>query len=901
MIGKTLLHFEITEKLGEGGMGTVYRAEDKTLGRQVAIKVLPEEFTSDPERLARFEREAKVLAALDHPHIASIYALESAPSEADPDGQATRFLVMQLAEGETLSEIVARGSLSVERSLDLAHQITLALESAHEKGIIHRDLKPANVKVTPEGQAIVLDFGLAKAMADEEETSVAGSASLSPTLTAQMTQAGVLLGTAAYMAPEQARGQVIDKRADVWAYGCVVLEMLTGQQVFAGDTITDVLAALVTREPDWEALPAEAPRAVRRMLRRCLEKDPNRRLRDIADARLEIEEAREGETLELESAGVSQAQASRGSRRWIAVSIALAILAAVLGFFALPSAPPPREVIRAHIPAPPGNSFDLDVVTPQPPVFSPDGKSIVFGARDGEGVEQLWIQRLDEAEARPLAGTESGQYPFWAPDSESIAFFSDGRLKKIDTSGGPALNLAPANNGKGGSWGTNGVILFAPDSAGSIFKVSADGGEAESVTELLREESENSHRFPVWLPGQERFLFMARVTLGAEVVSNKIMLASLNGDTPRLLLNSPTNVVLAADTLLFVRENTLMAQGFDTERLELVGGPQPMIAGVSQLVGAAYGVFSATDSGRLLYLGGSSAGQGSSLVWRDREGDDLGALSADALHLDVQLSPDETMAVTSIGDVGGGYDLWLVDVERGIRSRFTFDPASDWAPAWSHDGKRIAFTSVRGGSQDIWIKDVDGNTGAQLFLESENNIEPLDWAPNDDFLLYSSVHPEGHTDLYMAAATGESELIPVLATPFSERHGRISPDGRWLAYNSNESGEWEIYVTSFPEAGRKWQISEDGGSFPIWGPDGEELFFILANEILMSVRIDGAGSTLQIGEVVPLFPTFRSADPSIDIAVTADSQRFLINAVAPRSELDLLTLVLNWDAELPRP
>jgi len=899
MIGAAIGGYEVTGKLGEGGMGEVWRARDAKLGREVALKLLPETVEADPERLARFEREAKVLASLNHPNIATLFGLETAaPTSASASASGTSgtgpvtFLVMELVEGEDLSRRIERGAVPVDEVVPIALQMAQALEAAHERGIVHRDLKPSNVKLRPDGTVKVLDFGLAKAWEADEGDPVI---SLSPTVTKHQTAAGVILGTAAYMSPDQARGKPVDRRADIWAYGVVLWEMLTGRKLFEGDTVTDVLASVLKETPDLDALPEDVPAPLRRLVARCLEKDPRRRLQAIGEARVVLEgpmdEPAVGDTA---APTASDVRPPRSLRLWQATAAVLLVAAAVFAWLASRPASDTRQVIRADIPAPDGTAFDLDPGGPGAVSVSPDGTQMVFSARDEAGQILLWVRRLSDSAARPLPGTEDGAYPFWSPDGRLIAFFSgDAKLRRVDVAGGPPVTICPAPNGKGGSWSDDGRILFTPAHNTPIQVVDAAGGEPRDVTQLR--EGETGHRFPVWLP-DGRFLYLARARAGED--DDRIRVGSVgDADEDRELLAAASNAVPASGRLLFIREGNLMAQPFDVRSAALIGDAAPIADDILYISGARLGVFSASHNGVLVFQGGSVDTE-TQLVWFDREGDELDQLGDGVRHRDVQLSPDGRYAAAEIlDDQSGASDVWIYDLARRLRTRFTFDPTMDWWPVWSPDGSRLAFTSIRNGSNDLWVKEVGGADEEHLLFEDdEAELGAAAWSPDGRYLVFARFNTQDW-DIY-ALDLESDEAIPVIASSFREWQPELSPDGRWLAYASTESGRSEVYVTTFPDPGRRWQVSTAGGEFPRWVADGRELFFVAPDGNLMVAEIDGRGDTLLVGELEPLFSWPRASGFRYPYAVAPDGDRFLVNRAVSSEQAFPLTLVYNWDAEL---
>jgi Tol biopolymer transport system component len=877
MIGSRLAHYEIKRHLGTGGMGEVYEANDSKLGRSVAIKLLPEAFSHDSDRVSRFKREARVLASLNHPNIAAIYGLE--------ESGGRKFLVMELVPGETLAEKIKRGAIPLAETLGIATQITNALEVAHEKSVVHRDLKPANVKITPEGVVKVLDFGLAKAYApDPTEVSLTNS----PTLTAMATQKGVILGTAAYMSPEQAKGKDVDRRTDIFAFGAVLYEMLTGRAAFDGEDVQDIIGAVLKSEPDFRRLPAGTPPSLHRLLRRTMQKDARQRLGDIRDARIEIEEAK------TEGNG-SVTSSRRGARlAWIAslaIAAVLMVALAILAVRHLRETPPlsPAEM-RVEISTP-------STTAPLHFALSPDGRHLVFVASGG-GSQGLWLRALDKSEAQPLARTDGAEFPFWSADSRSIGFFSSDKLFRMDIGGGPPQFLAAVSErgGLGGAWNADGTILFAPKSTGPLFRIAASGGEPVAVT-MLDPPRQLGHRFPKFLPDGRHFLFYA---VGSSEASS-IYLGSIDGGKPRKLTAADASgAYLHPGWVVFVQQGALVARRLDIVRGELVGDPVTLAdpvgydAGFSLLSG-----LSVSDDGRIAYRV-SGVPQ---LTWLDRAGKAVGVGGGPDAHGLVfpELSPDG-QSVAGQRAVQNNADVWLLDLVRGGFTRFTFDPALDGAPLWSPDGTRIAFDSNRKGAFNLYLKPLSGARTEELLLETANNKIPQDWSKDGRFLLYREVDRKSNGDLWALEMTG-SERKPhvVINTPFEERNGQFSPDGRWVAYETNESGRFEIVVQPFPDPRGKWQVSTNGGAEPRWRADAKELYFIAPDGNLMAVSVVASGSTFEAGKSEILFPTQIRTTSVTGIrpqyAVSRDG-RFLINQAAQKSSSAPIMLILNWK---PKP
>ena len=769
--GSRLGVYEITAPIGEGGMGQVWRARDTKLDRDVAIKVLPEAFAHDADRLARFTREAKTLASLNHPHIAAIYGFEKS--------SGMHALVMELVEGEDLSQRIAKGAIPIDEALPIAKQIAEALEAAHEQGIIHRDRKPANIKVRADGTVKVLDFGLAKAM-----DSPAGSSpnvSQSPTITTPaMTQAGMILGTAAYMAPEQARGKMVDRRADIWAFGAVLFEMLTGTRAFRGEDVTDTLAAVVRAEPDWSAVPATTPAGLRRLLTRCLKKDPKTRLQAIGDARVQIDELLNGAADDASNstpATLTTTASSRGRRPLLA---ALAVAAALIAAMATPTLrylrqPPPST--------PPERRLEITTPATDAPLqfaLSPDGRSLVFVAT-GDGPSRLWLRPLDQAEARPLAGTEGATYPFWSPDSRSVGFFAANTLLRLDVSGGtPDRVAALTGTATGGSWSSDGTILFSRQLTGPLWRVAATGGDPVPVT-AIDPPRQVSHRHPQFLPDGRHFLFHAA---GVPETAG-LYLGSLDGTAPtRLAAADSGGVFLLPDRVAFAQGGTLRARRLDLGGRVLTGDPTTL----AEPVGVDFngrGGFAVSDSGVVAYRGADSAQQ---YTWFDRTGKAVGSADEPGRLNGVNLSPDD-QRVAGAPLVQGNRDIWLWDSRSATRTRLTFDAATDAQPIWSPDGRRIAFTSNRTGAYNLHVRPSDGSGTDARFGPPVNDKAPTDWSRDGRWVLYYEVHPTTGRDVWALDMEATDRPPRAVAnTPADELQASFSPDGRWLAYQTNASG-----------------------------------------------------------------------------------------------------------------
>jgi Tol biopolymer transport system component/predicted Ser/Thr protein kinase len=883
--GETLGPYRVLEKLGAGGMGEVYRARDTKLQRDVAIKVLPDLFARDPERLARFEREARTLAAVNHPHIAQVYGVE---------GTA---LVMEFVDGEDLAQRIAReGAIPVDEALPIAIEIAEAVAAAHEQGIIHRDLKPANVKVRDDGTVKVLDFGLAKALGSPEIRGAGSSPSIdnSPTITSpfQMSQLGVVLGTAAYMAPEQAKGKAIDKRVDIWAFGCVLFEMLTGRKPFDGEDVTDVLASIVRADPDWTALPRETPAALRTLLRRCLQKDRRERLPDIGAARLELQELRTAGGTDPRAAASPQSVRTRPAvLPWALFALAsLAAIAAIAYAVATRSTPDARVYRVAIVPhAAPTGAPALRMK------LSPDGRLFAYVAPDQNGRAMLWVRALDSTTERLVPGTADAISPFWSPDSRWIAFFADGKLKKADFATGAVISICDAIGAPPGSWSRDDVILFS-GSTSTIARVSASGGQPVEVTRMA--EGQQTHIAPHFLPDGRHFIYAVSAAGSRDP---GVFVTSLDGAAPIKLLDFSTNAAYANGYLLYMREATLLAQPFDVRSLSLSGNAVPLAEGVQMNPSTGTGAFSVSDNGVLVYHTGNFGG--TQLTWFDRSGKVLGTIGEPKGYRDVQLSPDGGTASMTITGPGAPGDIWLFDTARKLLRKFTFNEVAASA-VWTPDGREIVYSarrSVTPGPRDIYRKAVSGTAAAELLLQDDFDKLPLAVA-SDGTVIYRIASSASAGELWLLPSTGERKprsFEPGVRT-FSA--AALSPDGRWLAYAVLEARRRDVFVTAFPSRAGKWQVSTDSGDTPVWRKDGKELFFT-SNNKLVAVDVTTTGTQFEAGVVRPLFAT-RMPAPGLGtrstFAATPDGSRFVVNTWDANAASSPITLVVNWPEALKK-
>ena len=872
--GHRLGPYEITSPIGAGGMGEVYRGRDTRLRRDVAIKVLPDLVASDPERLTRFEREAQALAALSHPNIAAVYAVEG------------RAIVMEFVEGEDLAQRISRGALPMDEALPIAKEIASALEAAHAQGIVHRDLKPANIRITPEGQVKVLDFGLARIteVTDGPGGTVVKGAEHSPTLTARATAMGVILGTAAYMSPEQARGKTVDKRADIWAFGCVVYEMLTGRRLFDGDDMTDVLASVVKEQPDL----TQVPSSMQRLLKRCLEKDPKQRLKDIGDA-WDLIEAAPAAPASVASASPAPAKRTRPWIPWSVAAILLLALAGV-GSIAVSHFQERPLPIEFGIPAPDGSLFSN--AAPQFDI-SPHGRTMAFVAlAETTKVAMLWVRPLSSSTVTMLPGTEQASFPCWSPDNKYIAFFASGKLKKVQVAGGPAIPLADAPQARGCAWNADNVIVFSPGANDSLKRVASAGvGGTTDATRLA--EGEGSHRFPAFLPDGRHFIFWSGLGSG----QNHLKIGSLDSLESTVLMPSDVNGQFAAGHLFFVIGGILLAQPFDPDARRTTGDPFPVAEQVSVDLNVFHGAF-AVSSSVVTYARGAS--RPSRLTWTDRSGKQISTIGEPASYFNLSLSPNEARAAVTVSN-GPTRDLWLVDFARATSSQFTFGPGLNSLPVWSPGGDWIMFSSPRAGPYQLYQKPSNGSGKDELLLKSDRTTLGTDLSRDGKFAVFSRSSSGTGMDVWTVALAGDRNPVVFVQTPATEDNGVFSPDTKWIAYDSTESGgRPEVYIRPFPAAAGQIRVSRDGGVQPMWRADGKELFFLGLDNMLTAVAVT-AGPQLSVGVPRPLFPFPLTTVQRRAYAVSRDGSKFLFPMLADRGALSPpITVIVNWPATLQK-
>jgi Tol biopolymer transport system component/predicted Ser/Thr protein kinase len=897
-VGTRLGPYEIVSPLGAGGMGEVYRARDTRLERTVAVKVLPSHLSRTDEARQRFEREAKTISQLSHPHICALYDV------GNQDG--VEYLVMEYLEGETLAERLLKGPLPADQTLRFGIEIADALDKAHRQGIVHRDLKPGNVMLTKSGVKL-LDFGLAKAVQPALPTSALTSL---PTETPALTAEGTILGTFQYMAPEQLEGRDTDARTDIFAFGAVLYEMATGQKAFSGRSRASLIGAILKDEPPLiSTVQPMTPPALDRIVRTCLAKDPEDRRQTARDVVLELRWITEGSQAGI-AASLVPARRSRERLAWILAVLFGAGLAVTLSISLLrqPRASSERRAVKLSVLPPEKGTFFPGMIA-----LSPDGSRLAFVAAGADGKNLLWIRPLDAMEARPLPGTERAYAPFWSPDGRFLAFFAEGKLKKIEASGGPPQILTSLTGtigagtvGRGGTWNREGVIVFAPNPGGPLVRILDTGGAIAPVTKLDASRQENSHRWPVFLPDGRRFFYFAR---SRQKENHAIFVGSLDSKETTLLMSGATNVLFSPGSpggsrgdLLFERNGRLVTRRLDVSTLRFEGEPIPIAERIQASDPFTAAMFTVSETGVLAYGQGIHTGP-LQLAWFDRSGKRLGSIDSPGYCLDINLSPDQKrVALDVVNFEVGGRELWQAELTRGLPSRLTLGDKQAMSPVWSPDGTRIAFSSnLQGGAPDLYEKPSRGVGKEEPLFHSDAAKLPVDWSADGRFLVFELRDPDSKVKLWVLPLSGDRKPFPLLQTLFNESLGAFSPDGRWIAYVSDESGRSEVYVQAFPISTAKWRVSTAGGTAPRWRRDGKEIFYLSSENKLMAVPVT-AGPSFDAGIPVALFEVGTTPGVSIRHAycVTSDGERFLVIRAAEPQETPPITVVLNWTADLKK-
>jgi serine/threonine protein kinase/Tol biopolymer transport system component len=888
--GSRIGSYEILSILGAGGMGEVYCARDTKLGREVAIKVLPSEFSSDRARLSRFEKEARSASALNHPNIITIHEIGQVDS--------TSYIVMELVDGKTLREILSSGPMTVHRVLEIASQIAEGLAKAHSAQIIHRDLKPENVMITKDGFVKILDFGLAKLHQDDSQKEGSHLTTLSST------HPGLIVGTIGYMSPEQAGGDPIDFRSDQFSFGAVLYEMLTGKRAFQRNTVVNTISAILKDEPQpIDTIIPNTPGPVRWVIDRCLSKDPDGRYSSTKDLAHEIHGLRKHfSEISTMTSGSGPAHlavpSSKSSARvaWIIAAIAV-LFAIIAGMAYLKRVPVSQPTIRFHVSPPQGATFNFVGRDAGPVIVAPDGRRMAFVATSKEGKKQIYVRKLNSLDADALEGTEGATYPFWSGDSRFIGFFAEGKLKKIGIHGGPAQTLCDALAGRGGAWNRDGVIVFTPGIYEPLYRISANGSSLTQLTRLEKNTDELSHRWPYFLPDQRHIIYIGfKQNVADQKSGHRVHITSIDGKENTIVELNTQSQVLAAlpGYLLFGRENSLLAQAFDMNKLQITGEAFPIAQQVQLYLNTGNAIFSVSQNGVLAYQQ-SSTPSISQLKWFDRNGKEISTLGPPGDYEDPDLSPDgKKVAINSINSQIGSTNIWYFDVLQNKQTRFTFSASFDHHAVWTPDQTKIVYDSQRRGRANLYVKSLSGTGSEELLLESDEEKTPTCYSSDGRYLVYQSSNLKTKSDLWLLQFFGDRKPIPLIRTENNEVGGQISPDNKWLAYTSDESGKWEIYVTSFPKVSGKRQISTSGGTQPRWRADGKELFYLSTDRKLMSVEIK-EGERFEEGEPKPLFATQSRYTGNVAYDISADGKLFLINTIISNVQSPPLAVVLNWN------
>jgi len=880
--GSKLGPYEIVSLLGAGGMGEVYQAKDTRLDRTVAIKVLLTHLTANPDLKARFDREAKVISSLQHTHICVLHDI------GNDDG--TDYLVMEYLEGETLAARLARKPLTIEEVLKIGTEIADALDKAHKQGIIHRDLKPGNVMLTKSGSKL-MDFGLAKPAGFGGGSTGSGAPAFSATMSVQaspITTAGTVVGTVQYMSPEQIQGLETDARSDIFAFGVMMYEMLTGKRAFEGKTQLKVAGAILENDPEpVTKLQPLTPPALAHLVERCMDKEPDTRWQTMGDVRAVLRWVAEGGST-VNMPVVTSHKRSRREHIMQVVAVVLLVGLITVAYMHWHVVSQPVPVIRGNLLPPEKLKQNIRELA-----ISPDGKSVVYAATSGSDW-QLWLQPMDATTPHLLSGTEGASYPFWSGDSKSIGFFASGKLKRVEAAGGPPQIICEAPNARGGTWNKEGVILFEAAANSPLSRVAAGGGTPISVTDLKAPQT-GTHRWPYFLPDGKHFLFMAGVT-GGENTENAIFWGSLDSKETKLVTKASSKPVYAAGYLLFRRDSSLMAQLFDAKQGTLSGDATPIVEQIRYSTGNSHVDFSSSETGILAYQTGASVGN-AQLTWYDSKGVVKGTVGKLGNGLGFRLSPDGKELAQSITDSSGNNDVWIYDLVRNVPTRLTFTPTLNVLPVWTPDGKRIAYSSNQAENRlQMFMKNADGSGKEERLLEDKDDDRMNDISRDGKYIVFNKVSGSGNTgyDLWILPLSGERKAEPYLATKFTEAEGKVSPDGRWLSYFSDESGKWEVYISTFPKFSSKWQVSTGGGNRAVWGPNGKEIYYKSNDNKLMVVLLTFTANSVKPGQVREMFPLPLLQGTSLNLYDVARDGRIIANVTNETNTATPISFVVNW-------